>query len=210
MASGLVWIYTVHLLHVAHVSIGQPCMEKWAPSRKCTQTQFLLSGSGTQTRSLAPVLRWTWKDLMASNDFVASLAFALSPAETYRTPAKPLALAGRALVPVSVMVPEQVADPLAPEIGVPSRSQSQDTTPEVLPLHSRVHEPDAWAEAGAVANIESARTPTIAQDAEIVGPPMGDSRIRIGPEYLAVALSAFNITDTYRRKCQISGFAFAG
>src|SRR2546422_10588709 len=36
----------------------------------------------------------------------------------------------------------------------------------------------------------------------------GDSRIRIGPEYLAVAPASVNITDNCSQKCQIRGSTY--
>ncbi len=97
------------------------------------------------------------KDAQASNVFVTDLLAALSPAKTYRTAAKPLALAGHALDPVPVIVPLQPVAPLAPVMGAPFRSQFQDTLPPPLPLQSKVHEADVWAEAEPTTNAGKTR-----------------------------------------------------
>lgn len=118
--------------------------------------------SGSKKRSLTCAPTFTSKDDVPSNDIVTDLLRTSGPADTVRVTVIPLAFAGGALVPVKVSVPPQDAVPPAPEIGVPPSSQLQDTAPTPLPLQTKVHDPKAWAEAGATANIESARIATAA------------------------------------------------
>src|SRR2546427_11796370 len=110
------------------------------------------------TLPLADVLSFTWKEDAVSNVFVTVFVFASRPAEACTVATKPFASDGRALIPVADMVPEQPTDPPAPEMGTPFSLQFQDTPPEELPLQSKVHDPDAWAAAGPMGNVGSARS----------------------------------------------------
>src|SRR5256712_1461877 len=130
---------------------------------------------------LADVLSFTWKEDAVSNVFVTVFVFASRPAEACTAATKPFALKGRALIPVADMVPDQPTDPPAPEMGTPFNVQFQDTLPEALPLQSKLHDPDAWAAAGAMANVESARSAR-ANTAEVV------RRVRTPANLLRIAV----------------------
>src|SRR2546427_10080736 len=112
------------------------------------------------TLPLADVLSFTWKEDAVATVSVTVLVFPSRPAEACTVATKPFASEGRALVPVADMVPEQPTDPPAPEMDTPFSVQFQDTPPEALPLQSKLHDPDAWAVAGAMANVERARSAT--------------------------------------------------
>src|SRR2546428_7870863 len=112
------------------------------------------------TQPLADVLSFTWKEDAVSNGFVTVFVFASRPAEACTAATKPFASEGRALVPVADMVPEQPTDPPAPEMDTPFSGQFQDTPPEPLPLHDKLHDPDAWAVAGPRADVERAKSAT--------------------------------------------------
>src|SRR3989454_10875683 len=133
------------------------------------------------TQPFAEVLRCTWKEDAVSNVFVTVFVFASGPAETCTSATKPFASEGRALIPVADMVPEQPTDPPAPEMGTLFSVQFQDTPPEALPLQSKLHEPDAWAAAGTMANVESARSAR-ANTAEVV------RRVRTPANLLRIAV----------------------
>src|SRR3989441_13260733 len=141
---------------MAHVSVAHPWRKKWTSSFRWNVEQGP-RGMQNVTQPFAEVLRCTWKEDAVSNVFITVFVFASAPAEAYTSATKPFALEGRALIPVADMVPEQPTDPPAPEMGTPFSVQFQDTPPEALPLQSKLHEPDAWAEAGTIANVEIAR-----------------------------------------------------
>ena len=166
-------------MHIAHVSVDHPWREKWTFSF----TWNVLQWRSTQnvTEPLAEVLRSTLKEDAVSNVFVTVFVFESAPAEAYTVATRPFASEGRALVPVADMVPEQPTDPPAPEMGTPFSIQFQDTLPEALPLQSKLHDPDAWAVAGAMANVESARSAR-ANTAEVV------RRVRTPTNLLRIAV----------------------
>ena len=143
-----------HGLHEAHVSDCHPWREKWTSSFTWTVEQWRSTQNVTQP--LAEVLRSTWTEDAVSNVFVTVFVFESAPAETCTSATKPFASEGRALIPVADMVPEQPTDPPAPEMDTPFSVQFQDTPPEALPLQSKLHDPDACADAGAIANVEIA------------------------------------------------------